>query len=317
MNQKTRMLQSLGAMLQPGETLMHPIYGILQEAGNQYFGFFGLTEKFLLMAILSMDGTSVTHTIRVPLDVKSVKVKTTAVMRQKVIDITLNEGSPCRIIAAPKVLLIDSQKANLPRFLSYLEQCASGDAAPDIRTVPGTKLRRQYFNILIYAILSFLPIMLVFVIYSAISDPSFGLSEWIDVIAGTVVVVGLLLLPCVILSLLNRFFFGKIVCVATEGGLHLENDYISWENVEEIVYTPRLPSGAPTGVSYATVAVSADAGGKYGIDVMHFPLYGLKKLKKYKPDLKVSVDKGGKRMIALVALMPTAMALIICLLAWL
>lgn len=316
MNQKIRMLQSLGAMLQPGETLMHPIYGILQEGGVQYFSFFGLTEKFLLIAVLSMDGTSVTHTIRVPLDVKSVKVKTTPVMRQRVIDIIFNEEEPCHIIAAPRVLIIDSQKDNLPRFVEYLEQRATGTPAPDLRKIPGTKFRRQYFNIFIGIVLSFLPTLLVFEFYSALKESSFVFSEIVEGIAVSVFIVALLLLPFVILSLLNRILFGKIVCVANEEGLHLENDFIPWENVEEIVYNPRLPSGAPSGISYATVAVKAGADTEYGIDVMHFPLYGLKKLKKHKPDLKTSIGKGGGA-IAFVALMPTAMALILCLLAWL
>ena len=306
MNQKIRMLQSLGAMLQPGETLMHPIYGILQEGGTQYFSFFGLTEKFLLIAVLSMDGTSVAHTIRVPLDVKSVKVKTTAIMRQKVIDITFTEGEPCHIIAAPRVLIIDSQKENLPRFLEYLAQKATGAPVEDVKTVRGTRIRRQLFGTCILMSFSIFAPLILFVFIVATE------ASVIHLLVGTLLgaLFGFLVaLPFWLLSLLNRRFFGKILCVADERGIHLENDFIPWEKVNEIVHYPRVLSLNPTRITHAIVAVQSETGKEYGVDIQQFPHYGLKKLKKYKPDLKITTDKACKRDLIIAALIPAVMIL--------
>lgn len=50
MTAKERMIQSLTDMLEDGETLIHPIYGVLVQGENQYYGYFGFTDKFLLIA---------------------------------------------------------------------------------------------------------------------------------------------------------------------------------------------------------------------------------------------------------------------------
>ena len=142
MTAKERMIYALSDMLQNGEKLMHPIYGLLVQGGRQYYGYFGFTEKFLLIALIS--GKTVTDTIRVPLDINSVKIKKNIFLNEHVIDISFNEGAPCRITAFPKVLAIDSQKENLPQFLSYLKSQTPHKNVPDLSQINGTKIRRQY-----------------------------------------------------------------------------------------------------------------------------------------------------------------------------
>ena len=93
MTPKERMIQALKDMLENGETLMHPIYGLLVQGGRQYYGYFGFTEDFLLIALVS--GKTVTDTIRVPLDINSVKIKKNIFLNEHVIDISFNEGAPC------------------------------------------------------------------------------------------------------------------------------------------------------------------------------------------------------------------------------
>ena len=78
MTAKERMIYALSDMLQNGEKLMHPIYGLLVQGGRQYYGYFGFTEKFLLIALIS--GKTVTDTIRVPLDINSVKINPSIIM---------------------------------------------------------------------------------------------------------------------------------------------------------------------------------------------------------------------------------------------
>ena len=155
MTAKERMIKALTDMLENGETLMHPIYGLLVQGGRQYYGYFGFTEDFLLIALVS--GKTITDTIRVPLDINSVKIKKNIFLNEHVIDISFNEGAPCRITAFPKVLAIDSQKENLPKFLSYLKSKTPNKNVPDLSQINGTKIRRQYFNFILYVFLATLP----------------------------------------------------------------------------------------------------------------------------------------------------------------
>ena len=121
MTYKELMIKSLTDLLEEGETLMHPIYGLLNQGNMQYFGYFGFTKNHLLIALVSEIGKQITYTIRIPLDIKSIKIKQTKLLKQVVIDISFNDGAPCQITASPKVLTIDSQKENLPQFLNYLK----------------------------------------------------------------------------------------------------------------------------------------------------------------------------------------------------
>lgn len=154
MTAKERMILALTDMLENGETLMHPIYGLLVQGGRQYYGYFGFTEDFLLIALIS--GKTVTDTIRVPLDINSIKVKINIFLNEHVIDINFNDGAPCRINAFPKVLAIDSQKENFPEFLSYLKSKTPNKNIPDLNQISGTKIRKQYFNFILYAFLAML-----------------------------------------------------------------------------------------------------------------------------------------------------------------
>ena len=132
MTYKELMFEALTDLLEDDETLMHPIYGLLNQGNTQYYGYFGFTEHYLLIALVSGTGKHITYTTRVPLDIKSIRVKQTAIFKQFVIDITFNEGAPCRITASPKVLTIDTQKENLPSFLEHLYTIAPKTKQPEL-----------------------------------------------------------------------------------------------------------------------------------------------------------------------------------------
>jgi len=174
MTTKERMFKFLTDMLENNERLMYPIYGVLVQGGTRYFGYFGLTENYLLIALLSASGKDVTNTIRVPLDINSVKIKKSIILNEHLIDITFNEGPPCQISALPRVLALDTQKENLGQFLSYLESKAPQNNIPDLRQVDGIKVRKQYFNIIIYIFLAMLlPIIpMIFIVECRIQNIS-------------------------------------------------------------------------------------------------------------------------------------------------
>lgn len=53
MTYKDLMIKSLTDLLEDGETLMHPIYGILNQGNIQFYGYFGFTQTHLLIALVS------------------------------------------------------------------------------------------------------------------------------------------------------------------------------------------------------------------------------------------------------------------------
>lgn len=120
-NNEEWMIESLSSMLEDGETLRCPIYGMLFQSRirlSTYSCFFGLTKNYLLIAILSPFTKSVSWTSRVPLDVKKVKVKKRLLWRK--ITIRFNEGKPCRMLVSRKAMGIKNQEQNLEEFIRHI-----------------------------------------------------------------------------------------------------------------------------------------------------------------------------------------------------
>lgn len=306
------MIDSLTNLLERDETLMHPIYGILNQGNRQFYGFFGFTESHLLIALVV--GKTITYTTRIPLDIKSVKIKQTKIFRQYVIDIAFNEGAPCRITAAPKVFTIDVQKDHLPQFLNYLKSKTPQNEVPELKNIDGDKIRWQYFNTYIYIMLSIIPMAPIMIILAEFKKSNFDvfdiLSEMLEAIPVVLGIYTIFIGPTIVLSLLNRFFFGKIIGVARDEGLYLENNLIRWSDIQKITYTPQILAKNEFEHTFATIFVKPSSKEEYALDIMHFPLYGLKKLKKYNPDIKIELSKSGLYVILLVALLPTLTSII-------
>lgn len=309
MTYKELMTQSLTDLLEPGETLMYPIYGILNQGNAQYYGYFGFTENYLLIALIV--GKHVANTIRIPLDIRSVTIKKSPIIKQHVIDISFNEGAPCRIIASPRVVMINLQKDNLPRFVSYLENELPKNQASQLKDISGEKIRRQYFNkfiCLVFLVLVMIPLMMTVI---GLKGNSLDLSEIAETIMITLWVGGVFLAPFIGVSLLSRFLFGKIVGVVNNEGLFLENDFIPWEDIDEIVYVPDAISIYRLNHSCATVLVNPSGKKEYALDIINFPMYGLRKIKKYRPEIKIKLGKNVLFGILLIGLIPIVVSIVI------
>lgn len=309
MTYKDLMVKSLTDLLEDGETLMHPIYGILNQGNIQYYGYFGFTQTNLLIALVS--GKQITYTTRIPLDIKSIRIKQTAAFKQFVINIAFNDGEPCNITASPKVLLIDSQKENLPQFLDYLKSKSPKNKETELKYSNGEKIRWQYFNTFIYVMLAFFPMAPAMIIVMGLKENNLNLAEMMEAIPTVLIIWGVFLVPFIILSLLNRFLFGKIVCVALDDGLLLENDFIIWEQIQGITFNPSISSRFNVSYTYASLLIKSDIEKEHTIDIMHFPMYGLRKIKKYNPEIKIKLSKNGLFTILFIALLPTLISIII------
>lgn len=315
MTAKEHMLQALTGMLAKGEALMHPICGLLMQGGEQRHAYFGLTKKYLLIALLS--GTTVTHTIRVPLDIRSVKIKEKIFLHEHIIDINFNEGAPCRISASPISTLIDCQRENLAQFLVFLKSKTPDNAMPDLKQIKGTRVRAQYFNYMLYAlIVTFIPMIPMTFILECKKQ---GVSMWDSghllwsTVCEMLPAVASFIVPLLLLSLGSKFLFGETIAVLAQDGMYLENHFIPWKNIKAVVYTPTSPSRRHFRYAHVTVTVIPDKKRKYDIDVFHFTLYGLRKLKKYLPEQSVRWAKDQLPFTIGIALLPTVIFLLMAL----
>ena len=287
------MIETLSGILQDGESLMHPIFGTVKHGSFQLFAYFAFTETHFLIAYLT-SGDIVTDIERIPLDIKSVKVKKTKLLNEYKIHILFEDKKAFDISTFQNVLKIKAQKDNLPLFLDYLKS-KSKKQEKLLEEIEGQKIRWQYFNTYIYMILAFVPAMPAMIIMGELRKGNFDIWNTIlEMSEATPVMLAMYVFfigPFVILSIFNRFSFGKILGVVTEDILFLENREISINDIKKIVYHPRIMSSRRISFSYATISVRTKANHMESFDVVHFPVYALKKIKNYNKEIKLSCDK--------------------------
>lgn len=161
--------------------------------------------------------------------------------------------------------------------------------------------------------LAFFPMPLVMIIGMGLKENNLDLAEMIEAIPTALIIWGVFLVPFIILSLLNRFLFGKIVGVVRDDGLLLENDFITWKQIQKITFNHSIPSRFKASYTYASFFIKSDTVTEYTIDIMHFPMYGLRKTKKYNPEIEIKLGKNGLFTILFIALLPTLISIIILL----
>lgn len=114
-------------MLTGEEVLYSPIFGCLQQGGlspYNYFGFFGLTDKELLIALLNpLNGKRIDWYNRVPLDIKAVNIHRAILPKQYVVKIKFNGGNPCKIRMSQWLLSggFVEQEQNVTTFIERLK----------------------------------------------------------------------------------------------------------------------------------------------------------------------------------------------------
>jgi hypothetical protein len=286
------MVETLSTMLQDNETLTCSIFGYVKDGGFQQFAYFGFTETHFLIAYLL--GEKVEGTVRIPLNITSIKVKKLNFLNEYIFDILFDKKRSYTICAFSKVLKIKSQEENFPLFLDLLKSKAK-KTMKSLAEIEGEKIRRQYFNTFIYIMLAFIPAVPVMIIAQELRKGNFDIWNTIAEMSGATptiaVMYGIILGPFIVLSIFNRFSYGKILGVTNEGSLFLENRQIPINDIVEIFYHPRVMSRIKISFPYATFVVKSDRNELESFDIIHFPIYGLRKIKKYNKDIKLSCDK--------------------------
>lgn len=160
--------------------------------------------------------------------------------------------------------------------------------------IEGEKIRRQYFNIVLYfGTLCVVPFTLItYLMNTLLGKEGEILQSFTDVIY---VFIGFLILmiPFFLLSVLNRFLFGQVVCVLEKEGLHHSEGFIIWDAIVKIEYELNIPSKDKKYFCYAHIIKQ----GIFDAEIIHAPYYLLKEAKNYHPDIEIGLGKRSKFLI--------------------
>lgn len=166
-----------------------------------------------------------------------------------------------------------------------------------LNAIPGERIRRQYFNIPIYFVLMFCTPFIVILVAFEISKGIPLSKDSLSAVLALPVMLLLVLIPLGILSALNRFFFGKTICVLNEKGLYFSDGKvrcISWNDIKEVAYEPDLPSTKRSIRNLSCNAIHITTKPfkkKITTTIFEAPFYLLGRIKKYHPNAKYRVKK--------------------------
>ena len=181
-----------------------------------------------------------------------------------------------------------------PTVIQWKPKGGERMAENNLKHIQGEKIRRQYFTgpiVLLASLALFIPYaMLVF----TVALDKFELSTWLS---DTWISVWLCLVfsaPFVILSIFNRRFFGRLICVVSEKGICWEDRTVGWNEIDKIEYEINLPGSSrkENRFCYAVIYTKNET-----VVLLHAPLLLLSKAKKYSPSIRASVSKSSKWMI--------------------
>lgn len=163
----------------------------------------------------------------------------------------------------------------------------------ELHSIKGKKIRRQYFTIPVVLHYVLMLALAYFFLVFYIMLGRFDFSDWLSDVWISVWVCFVFSLPWCILKKLNRHFFGRIVCVLTEEGIHYHKGIIHWDCIEKIEYvfdtSPKYKND-PQKRCRAVIHTN----GRH-IAILHAPLSIIRDVKKYKP--KINVTLSDKRVL--------------------
>ncbi len=297
-----RMTKELTKLLKPGETLKYAVYGSMYDGDAEYYGYFGVTESYFLIYLISggMDGV----TRRIPLEIKSFEIKKSLFLRQRIIDITFKKGGSYLFGIYPRVLGFKTQKSELQGLVDCLKGKTQAKRFPELKKMKGIKLRKQYLGVVLYIMFCILFFVFAGVTAATLKAGTLDLQEMLD----TMVAMVMLCSPLIVLAVPNMFLYGKIIGVVNKEGLYFENDFIPLDEIDSITYDLKLPSRRGAGYRCATISAGASLMERRSFDVYDFPMYGLAVIKKYCPKVKIKFAKGVSRELLLYPLIAVFLA---------
>jgi hypothetical protein len=183
-----------------------------------------------------------------------------------------------------------------------------------LEQIPGERIRRQYFNIPIYLILSFSTPILIYLFSAAWKYSDSVTEDYLSFLHALIILYLHILIPLVILSVLNRFCFGKVVCVLNKKGIYFYDHKvicIPWSSIKEVTYAPNYPDTHRSARSgYNSVKIATMPFKKTVItEIRQVPFYLLGKMKAYCPNVKYRIEKFDIICMLSIALIPSAIVI--------
>ena len=167
----------------------------------------------------------------------------------------------------------------------------------------GRKIRRQYFTVPVlmhYVLMPFVPYCIL--IFS-IQLGKFNMQEWISSIWMSVWICFCFSIPWVILKILNKACFGKIICVLTEEGIHYKDGFIEWNRITKIEYIIDRPSRYTYCLERERKCRAIVHTEYETITLLQAPHSILRSVKKFQPQIKTQLSNGSKWLIAILVLL--------------
>lgn len=155
-----------------------------------------------------------------------------------------------------------------------------------LKDISGTPIRHQYFNFPIYIVLFVLLVAFSIITFVPLFEGNFNFSKWMESAFSCVFMALVFIIPFLVLSVFNRFFFGKIVCVLNEEGINYQDGLIPWNDISCIKYNMTY-----FGKAYFQRASIDVICGETLIQIKSVPLYSLSVAKKFHTDIKIKMDK--------------------------
>ncbi len=156
------------------------------------------------------------------------------------------------------------------------------------------KIRRQYFNSFLYYVALIMSVVPVAITVSELKKGIFDIWGTLKLMITPHPVVylsyGVLFVPLIILSVLNRFCFGDIVATIKGDNIFVNGRKIEITSIKEIIATCKTNVFNQVEF-YSRFILYTDNGETDSVDVMYFPMYGARKIKKCNPDVKIKYDK--------------------------
>ena len=161
----------------------------------------------------------------------------------------------------------------------------------------GKKIRRQFFNGMIFNIFIIVIYSLYIISMTNLLNDNFVMASWFETIKVCVIICLILSLPFIVLSILNRRYFGEIICVINEHGIYYENGFLYWSDIDKIVYEcPTLSKR----FRYDPCCVEIHTKNKTE-ELIHAPLYLLFVAKRVEKNVNIKLSKESKWYIAVLS----------------
>lgn len=175
-----------------------------------------------------------------------------------------------------------------------------------LKNLNGVRIRHQYFNFLIYILLTILIVVIEMVTFIPLFEGNFNFGKWAEDIFTSIFTITIFIVPCIVFSVLNRFFFGKIVCVLNEEGIHYKDGLIKWNDIVSIEYNITAVSRIHFRPAYIDVICKNKT-----IQIESVPLYMFSTVKKFNADIKTKKDKMIWVILATIILAPIIISAVI------